>query len=138
MYFIQLVGLLALTLITGCTGPVRVDGQPQMSMGSSRFVISSASCHQLISRASILPLDIYHMGECYEQGVAVSLSVDQAIKHYQEAARWGVPEAKTALERLNQPVPSADLQKQQEKRSRQMQQDPRDENRIRIIHSEDP
>ena len=127
--------LLAMFLmLAGCTS-VQVDTQPKASLGSSRFQVSPTSCSQLIGSGAILPLDIYHTGVCYEQGQVGSASISKALRHYQEAARWGVPEAKEALERLGQPVPPAELQKQQERQSEQIQDDRSGGGRIKIIHT---
>lgn len=119
-------------ILSGCT-PVRIDTQPTQPLASSRFFVSPASCAQIINSRSILPLDIYHAGLCYEQGVAVPASTPKAVEHYQEAARWGVPEAKAALERLGQAVPKAELQKQQERRGEQIEDNRHGTRRIKII-----
>lgn len=130
-----LSGLLAVFLmISGCT-PVHVDAQPRESLASSRFYVSPTSCAQIISSRSILPLDIYHSGICYEQGVSVPASTPKAIEYYQEAARWGVPEAKVALERLGQSIPKAELQKQQKQRGDQIEDSRHGSSRIKVIHS---
>ena len=139
-----------LLALSGCT-PVQVDTQPKQSLGGSRFVVSMTSCSQIINSRSVLPLDIYHTGVCYEQGVAVPASATQAAEYYYEAARWSVPEARTALGRLGRPVPAADLQKQQERRGDQRRGDQRrgdqrrgdqiedghyGSRRIKVIHSQ--
>ena len=121
--------------LAGCTS-VQVDTQPRESLASSRFYVSPTTCAQIINSRSILPLDLYHSGVCYEQGVAVPASTTKAIEYYQEAARWGVPEAKVALERLGQPVPKAELQKQQEYRGDQIENSRHGSSRIKIIRSQ--
>ncbi|WP_263080187.1 hypothetical protein [Endozoicomonas sp. Mp262] len=106
---------LALTLLlTGCHS-VMVDREPVNSLGSSSFVINELSCQKLLSTGALLPLDIYYTGRCYELGVGMAQSSQQAEHYYVTAARWGVPEAVQALQRMGIPVPEPDLLKRQNK-----------------------
>ena len=107
--------------LTACANPVHVDGQPIARFGSHSKEINPSSCNSL-KNAVLLPSSLYFMGECLERGVLTEPSVQQAMSFYREAARWGVPEAKTALQRLHQPVPVADMKSQQEKLNLQIQQ----------------
>lgn len=50
------------------------------------------------------------LGECYEHGWgALARDQDAAIDYYEQAARWGNPEAIAALRRLGAEVPETDL-----------------------------
>lgn len=101
--------VLALTTLSGCQN-ITTDATP-MGQGiySVPFSVTEASCSQVLHGTSQLPIDLYHAGVCYEQGVGTTPSLAQAVDRYSMAARWGIPEATQALKRLNKPVPAADL-----------------------------
>lgn len=121
--------------LSGCSQRVQIDAEPVAPMGGARFSATENACRALILSASVLPLDIYHMGLCYEQGLSVASSTAQAIALYQEAARWGVPEAKVALQRLHQPVPEAELRQRQEQIGNQIRRE-RDDSVYRQLEQE--
>lgn len=127
------VGLLLAVLMSGCSNNVRVDAEPvKPGVFSDGFVLSEVACQRVTGGAAELPMDQYHAGQCYESGVGMSVSMEQAFKHYTMAARWGIPEAQEALRRLGQPVPEADLQKRQQTMERQLHQQRRDQNQQRL------
>ncbi len=105
--------LFFITLLLVACQPVRVDSEPVSFLGSARFVVSDSSCMKLLARGALLPLDMYYAGSCYEQGHGVGYSAEKAEEYYITAARWGVPEAIRALERLGKPIPDPDLLKRQ-------------------------
>lgn len=122
--------LLILTmLVAGCSNNVRVDAQPSApGVFGDGFSLSETSCHRVTGGTAELPIDQYHAGRCYEQGVGVPASMEQAFKYYTMAARWGIPEAQEALRRFGQPVPQADMLQRQQGMEQKLQQDRRNEN----------
>ena len=121
---------LMLTLLAGgCSNNVRVDAQsPALGVFGDGFTLSETACNRVTGGTAELPIDQYHAGLCYEQGVGVPVSMEQAFKSYTIAARWGIPEAQEALRRYGQPVPQADLLQRQQSMEQKLQQDRRNEN----------
>ncbi|AMO57093.1 hypothetical protein GZ77_00725 [Endozoicomonas montiporae] len=119
---------LLMMIVSGCSNTVRVDAQP-MSPGvfGDGFTLSAASCGRVTGGAAELPIDQYHSGRCYEMGVGVPVSMEQAFQHYTMAARWGIPEAQEALKRFGQPVPQADMLQRQQGMEQKLQQDRRND-----------
>ena len=108
------LALLVVIFMGGCQS-IKVDSEPASSFSSSRFVPSEPACKRLITQGVTLPLDMYHAGVCYEQGLGVTRSDREASNYYMKAARWGVPEAVRALGRKGIPVPEPDLLRRQQK-----------------------
>lgn len=128
-YSLYGVLLILIMLFGGCSNNVRVDAQPAApGVFGDGFSLSETSCHRVTGRTAELPIDQYHAGLCYEQGVGVPVSMGQAFKYYTMAARWGIPEAQEALRRHDQPVPQADMLQRQQGMEQKLQQDRRNEN----------
>ena len=110
----QLVAALSLFLaVAGCQS-VRTDAQPASpGLFATTYIASENSCRYLMLGKSQLPLDLYHGGICYEQGLGVQQSLEKAVDNYSMAARWGIPEAGQALKRLGRDIPEADLMARQ-------------------------
>ncbi|KEQ16697.1 SEL1-like repeat protein [Endozoicomonas numazuensis] len=100
---------LALVALSGCQHVTTEATPVRPGLYSAPFSLSSAGCSQVLHGSSQLPIDLYHAGVCYEQGVGTPASLAQAVENYSMAARWGIPEAVQALRRLDKPAPAADL-----------------------------
>ncbi|MGI9281322.1 MAG: hypothetical protein ACR2PX_17070 [Endozoicomonas sp.] len=101
--------VLSLIVLSGCQNVATEATPMRPGLYSAPFSLSPAGCSQVLHGSSQLPIDLYHAGVCYEQGMGTPTSLTQAVENYSMAARWGIPEATQALKRLNKPVPVADL-----------------------------
>ena len=132
-----LIALLSMFALSGCQN-VQTEANPTRSgLYSSPFSLSSDKCKTVVHGNSQLPVDLFHAGQCYEQGVGVKPSVDEAVELYSMAARWGIPEAGQALTRLGKPVPPADLLKRRDDFEEQINQQRLDKEKLNIYKNRD-
>lgn len=76
--------------------------------------------HSVRSDRSLL-VDI---GQCYEHGWGeLTKDREAAVNYYEQGARWGIPEAITALQRLGVRVPEEDLLHEEHKHLDEMRSD---------------
>ncbi|WOG26111.1 hypothetical protein [Endozoicomonas sp. 8E] len=122
--------VLALTALSGCQNITTEATPMRPGFYSAPFSVSAASCSQVLHGSSQLPIDLYHAGVCFEQGVGTTASLAQAVERYSMAARWGIPEAAQALRRLHKPVPAPDLLQRRTEQERHLNKQRLDEEKL--------
>ncbi|WP_062265711.1 SEL1-like repeat protein [Endozoicomonas arenosclerae] len=132
---IFLLSALVVTVLSGCQ-TVTTEATPMRpGLYSTPFSLSPAGCSKVLHGSSQLPIDLYHAGVCYEQGIGTPASTAQAVESYTMAARWGIPEAMQALKRLDKPVPDADLLKRRTEQENQLNKQRLDKEKLDVYKS---
>lgn len=121
---------LAITALSGCQNITTEATPMRPGFYSAPFTVSAAGCSEVLHGSSQLPIDLFHAGVCYEQGVGTKTSLAQAVEHYSMAARWGIPEATQALKRLNKPVPAPDLLQRRTEQEQRLNKQRLDEEKL--------